>query len=308
MILTVSLNPAVDRTYYTQGLTPGHVNRLRDKVDLAGGKAINATKVLKQFGADVIATGFIGGQAGAFLENALDDLGVETDFLHIRQETRTNMNIIGEDGYVTELLEPGPRIAPFEKDQFLQAFSGLAKKAEYICMSGSLTEGLPEDYYASLIEVSRRMGAKVFLDTSGEALKRGIDAKPYLIKPNRRELEYVAGHRLRTESEVITSAYEFVKRGVERVVVSMGEKGLLQISKHKVIKAVPPRMKVVNTVGCGDCVVAALILSLWQGFGDEDAMRFAAGLSAANVATLENGVIPDEILEEVCAGVTLVTM
>ncbi|MCR5654599.1 MAG: 1-phosphofructokinase [Lachnospiraceae bacterium] len=308
MILTVSLNPAIDRTYHAQTLMMGQVNRLLSRVDIPGGKAINVTKVLKQFGANVRASGFLGGYPGEFIECALDEMGVETDFLHIRNETRVNMNIVGEDGYVTELLEPGPKIAPFERDQFVAGFSGLAKQAEYICMSGSLTEGLPEDYYAQLIEISNKCGSKVFLDTSGEPLKKGIEAKPYLIKPNRRELEYIVGHRLRTESELITASYEFIKQGVERVVVSMGDKGLLQITKNKVIKAVPPRVQAVNTVGCGDCVVAALVLSLKQDFADEDAMRFAAGLSAANATTLESGVIPEDKLDEICAKVALVSM
>ena len=131
---------------------------------------------------------------------------------------------------------------------------------------------------------------------------------PYCIKPNRRELEYAVGKKLSTEAEIIQAAYEYIKAGVVKVVVSMGDKGLLQITKTKVIKAVPPRIKKVNTVGCGDCVVAAMILGMLQGLNDEDTMKFAAGVSAANATTLESGMIPQDTMETLIQDVVIVTV
>ena len=175
-------------------------------------------------------------------------------------------------------------------------------------MSGSLTDGLPEDFYAKMIEMCHEAGVKVFLDTSGEALKKGIEKKPYCIKPNRKELEYIAGRKLSTEAEVIQAAYNLVRMGIEKVVVSMGEKGLLEVQKKKVIKAVPPRIKAVNTVGSGDSVVAALVLGMIQGLSDEDTMQLAAGISAANATTLESGMIPRDTMEELIKNVVIVTL
>ena len=308
MILTVSCNPAIDKTYNTSNVMIGQVNRMRDLVSIPGGKAVNVTKVLRQFDAHVTATGFIGGYTGEFIEEQLRDMGVNTSFTTIRGLTRSNMNIIGDDGYVTEILEPGPKILSFEREDFMDRFRELVKISEYVVLSGSLTEGLSEDFYAKLIKICNESGSKAFLDASGEPLKRGIEAVPYCIKPNRRELEYAVGKKLTTEAEIIQAAYEYVKNGVSKVVVSMGDKGLLQITKTKVIKAVPPHIKKVNTVGCGDCVVAAMILGMIQGLDDEDIMKFAAGVSAANATTLESGMIPQDKMDQIIEDVVVVTV
>lgn len=308
MILTVSCNPAIDKTYNTSNVMIGQINRMRDLVSIPGGKAVNVTKVLRQFDAHVTATGFVGGYTGDFIEEELRNMGVNTSFTAIRGLTRSNMNIIGDDGYVTEILEPGPKILSFEREDFMDRFRELVKISEYVVLSGSLTEGLPEDFYAKLIKICNEHGAKAFLDASGEPLKRGIEAVPYCIKPNRRELEYAVGKKLSTEAEIIQAAYEYIKAGVVKVVVSMGDKGLLQITKTKVIKAVPPRIKKVNTVGCGDCVVAAMILGMIQGLNDEDTMKFAAGVSAANATTLESGMIPQDTMETLIQDVVIVTV
>lgn len=308
MILTVSCNPAIDKTYNTSNVMIGQVNRMRDLVSIPGGKAVNVTKVLRQFDAHVTATGFIGGYTGEFIEEQLRDMGVNTSFTTIRGLTRSNMNIIGDDGYVTEILEPGPKILSFEREDFMDRFRELVKISEYVVLSGSLTEGLSEDFYAKLIKICNESGSKTFLDASGEPLKRGIEAVPYCIKPNRRELEYAVGKKLTTEAEIIQAAYEYVKNGISKVVVSMGDKGLLQITKTKVIKAVPPHIKKVNTVGCGDCVVAAMILGMIQGLDDEDIMKFAAGVSAANATTLESGMIPQDKMDQIIEDVVVVTV
>ena len=308
MILTVTCNPAVDKTYNTARVMIGQVNRMRDLISLPGGKGINVTKVLNQFGAQVTATGFLGGYTGEFIEDALQKMHVSTEFTKIRNTTRSNMNIIGDDGYVTEILEPGPHVATFEKDRFLDRFRELVPESDCVVLSGSLTEGLPDDFYAKLIAICQESGVKAFLDTSGEPLKKGIEQKPYCIKPNRRELEYIAGRKLSTEAEVIQAAYAYVKMGVTKVVVSMGDKGLMEIVGKKVIKAVPPRIKAVNTVGSGDCVVAAMVLGLVQGMGEEDTMQLAAGISAANATTLESGMIPRDTMEEIIKNVSIITM
>lgn len=308
MILTVTCNPAIDKTYNTARLMTGQVNRMRDLLNLPGGKGINVTKVLNQFGAEVTATGFLGGYTGEFIETALAKMNVAVEFTKIRNMTRTNMNIISDDGYITEILEPGPHIAAFEKDRFLDNFKKLAPKSQCVVMSGSLTDGLPDDFYARLISICNEAEVKVFLDTRGEALKLGAEEKPYCVKVDRKELEYMMGRKLSTEAEIIQAAYSYVKKGVVKVIVSMKEKGILEITKKKVIKAVPPRVKAVNTVGSGDSVVAAMVLGMLQGLSEEDTMQFAAGICAANATTLESGMIPRDTMEELVKNVAIVTM
>ncbi len=308
MILTITCNPAIDKTYNTTGIMVGQVNTMRDLIALPGGKGINVTKVLNQFGAPVTASGFLGGYTGEFIEEAMKKMEVVTEFIPIRNTTRSNMNIIGDDGYVTEILEPGPHVTKWERDLLLEKCRKLAPSCEAVVLSGSLTDGLEDDFYGVLIDICREAGSKVFLDTSGEPLKKGIAHKPYYIKPNRKELEYAVGRRLATEAEVIQAAYSFVKDGVSRVVVSLGAKGLLQITKTRVIKAVPPKIHAVNTVGSGDSVVAAMVLGLIQKMSDEDTMQLAAGISAANATTLESGMIPRDTMEEIIRDVAIVTM
>lgn len=308
MILTVNCNPAVDKTYNTTRLMTGQINRMRDFVILPGGKGINVTKILRQFGADVAAAGFLGGYTGEFIEDALNEMKVRTEFTKIRNLTRTNMNIIGDDGYVTEILEPGPRVAAFERDMFLDTFKKLAPQSRCVVLAGSLTEGLEPDFYGKLIQICNEAGVKSFLSAGGEALVKGAAEKPYCLKLNRRELEYMAGIKLSTEAEIIQAAYAYVKMGISKVVVSMKEKGILEIGKSKVIKAVAPRVKKVNTVGCGDSIVAAMVLGLVQNLGGEDTMQLAAGIAAANATTLESGMIPQDTMNELIKNVAIITM
>lgn len=308
MILTVNCNPAVDKTYNTTGLMTGQVNRMRDFVILPGGKGINVTKVLRQFGAEVAAVGFLGGYTGEFIEDALNEMKVRTEFTKIRNVTRTDMNIIGDDGFVTEILEPGPRVAAFERDMFMDSFKKLVPKSQCVVLTGSLTEGLEPEFYGKLIKICNEAGVKSFFSAGGEALLKGIEQKPYCLKLNRRQLEYAAGVKLSTEAEIIQAAYAYVKTGITKVVVSMKDKGLLEIGKSRVIKAVAPRVKKVNTVGCGDSIVAALVLGLVQNLTEEDTMQLAAGIAAANATTLESGMIPQDTMNELIKNVAIVTM
>ena len=308
MILTVNCNPAVDKTYNTTGLMTGQVNRMRDFIILPGGKGINVTNVLRQFGVEVAALGFLGGYTGEFIEDALSKMKVRTEFTKIRNLTRTNINIIGDDGFVTEILEPGPRIAAFERDLFLDKFKELAPKSECVVLTGSLTEGLEPDFYGKLIKICNDGGVKSFFSAGGDALLKGIEQKPYCLKLNRRQLEYIAGVKLSTEAEIIQAAYTYVKKGISKVVVSMKDKGLLEIGKSRVIKAVAPRVRNVNTVGCGDSIVAAMVLGLVQNLEEEDTVQLAAGIAAANATTLESGMIPQDTMNELIKNVSIVTM
>ena len=193
MITTVTLNPAIDKTITTSRLLPGQVNRGDSVKNIAGGKGINVTKVLRQYGSSVCALGFLGGYTGRFIEEYVEGLGAESAFTQIAGETRTSTNVLSMDGYVTEILEPGPVICEEEKERFLQTYTEKLAGSRFVVLSGSAPKGLPTDIYAQLIELAERQKLRTVLDTSGELLVQGVKAKPFLIKPNTRELEYLTG-------------------------------------------------------------------------------------------------------------------
>lgn len=285
MIVTVTLNPAVDKTGRAGRLIPGEVNRMREVISEAGGKGINVTKVLRQFHLPVAALGFLGGYSGRMIEEGMMKLGVECHFTRTKGDTRMNMNIVGDDGYVTELLEPGPVISEKELSNFRKEFEYCMEQCRLMVFSGSIPQGVPVDIYAQLIAACKKEGIRTVLDTSGEPLKEGVKAKPYLLKPNKKELEYLVGKRLASKDEVIEEAKRLVEEGISKVVVSMGEQGLLYVDGGQVIFEEAKKVKAVNTVGCGDSVVASLCMSEVSGETADIAMKKASALAAANAAT-----------------------
>ncbi len=303
MILTVTLNPAVDKTYTAGELITGHVNRMRSAMSLAGGKGVNVTKVLRQYEVPVCATGFLGGYAGDFIEDYLKGRQVDCRFIRVDGETRSNMNILADNGYVTEILEPGPEIGEEKLQQFLSQYEALLSDCEIVVLSGSAARGLPDDIYVTLIEKARMKGIKTMLDTSGESLRNALFAKPYLIKPN---LKYIAGHRLVNREAVVEAALEVHKSGIAHVIVSMGKKGLLSVSSGGYVYfAKAGTVRAVNTVGCGDCVVASFAMSVLKGDSKEEALRRAAAISAANASTLKSADVPLDVAQELYEGITV---
>ena len=216
------------------------------------------------------------------------------------------MNILADNGYVTEILEPGPEIGEEKLQQFLSQYEALLSDCEIVVLSGSAARGLPDDIYVTLIEKARMKGIKTMLDTSGESLRNALFAKPYLIKPNLKELEYIAGHRLVNREAVMEAALEVHKSGIAHVIVSMGKKGLLSVSSGGYVYfAKAGTVRAVNTVGCGDCVVASFAMSVLKGDSKEEALRRAAAISAANASTLKSADVPLDVAQELYEGITV---
>ncbi|HJC25551.1 MAG TPA: 1-phosphofructokinase [Candidatus Eisenbergiella merdavium] len=305
MILTVTLNPAVDKTCRTEELFCGRVNRMRSLTNIAGGKGINVSRILRQYGCEVTATGFLGGFPGQWIEKELLKTGMRCEFVKIGQETRSSMNIVADNGYVTEILEPGPQITEQEMEEFLERYDRLLPDCSIVVLSGSAPRGVPEGIYAELIRRARARGKETVLDTSGELLRKGIEAAPTLIKPNRREMEYVIGHRLNGRDGLLEAAAFLRRNGVHLAAVSMGNRGLLMAGEEGLFYARPPRVKALNTVGCGDCVVASMVMSRLAGLGEEEMLRRAVALSAASASCLESGSVPGELAESLYDEVTV---
>ena len=294
MFLTVTLNPAVDRNCEIGALRLGEVNRLKSSRSVAGGKGINVAKILRQFHMPVAAVGFLGGPGGRLIEDACRRLGVEHYFTKIKGETRTSVNVLARDGSVTEILEPGPGISGKELEAFRKQFSGCLELCRMVVLSGSIPEGVPMDIYAQLIEECHMAGRKVCLDASGELLRQGILAGPDMVKPNRRELEHLAGKPLSGMEEIRAQARKLLDQGVGKVVVSLGTEGLLYLDREQELYQEARKVRAVNTVGCGDTVVASLCMSETAGEEADMALRKAAALAAANASTGENGTVSME--------------
>lgn len=293
-ILTVTLNPAVDKTYTTQSLVTGHVNRMRTALNIAGGKGVNVTKILRQYGCDVAATGFLGGHTGHFIEEELKRRGAECRFVHVSAETRCNMNIVADDGYVTEILEPGPQISEKEQALLIEQFDALLAECGLVVISGSVAGGVADDIYGRLIMMAKDKKVPVYLDSSGESMRKGLTAKPHFIKPNWKELEYLVGHRIVDREGIIEAACHLREKGIARVVVSMGSRGLISVTGRGVLYARAEGIEAVNTVGSGDSVVASYAMSAVFGEPEEKAILRACAISAANVTTVESACIPME--------------
>lgn len=284
MIITVTLNPAVDKTLTAQGLIPGRVNRMKQVSNIAGGKGINVAKILLSYGYDTAVLGLIGGYPGAFIENHMREIKACTAFTKISGETRVSTNIIGDDGFITEILEPGPEISKTETDRFLADYKIWLEESELIVLSGSAPRGVAPDIYARLISIAKKQNKKVILDTSGELLANGVKEKPFMIKPNINELEYLVRHPVKGIEAAAEILRSLVHGGIGHILLSLGRHGLLyaKSGEAKVLYAKPPAIKVKNTIGCGDSVVASFCMSHLKGDDMPETLRLAAAISASS--------------------------
>lgn len=298
MILTVTLNAAIDKRYVVEEFKVGEVNRVKECAYVPGGKGLNVSKPAAVAGAEVVATGFVGGHAGKYIEASLKDYHVNSAFYHLEAESRSCINIWDEKNCVqTEFLEPGFTVSEEEFLGFLEKFKELVKKADVVAMSGSVPKGLDGTAYQKLVKVVKDAGKKVILDTSGKLLEMGIEACPTMIKPNIDEIRMLTGKDCNEIDEIIEAAKEIHARGVEVVAVSLGADGSLAVSDEGVFRAIVPRIDAVNTVGCGDSMIAGFALGFAEGLSIEETLRKASAISAAAALREETGYFVMEDME-----------
>lgn len=290
MILTVTLNAAIDKRYVVEEFKVGEVNRVKECAYVPGGKGLNVSKPAAVAGAEVVATGFVGGHAGNYIEASLKDYHVKSAFYHLESESRSCINIWDEKNCVqTEFLEPGFTVTESEFQGFVEEFKELVKKADVVAMSGSVPKGLDGTAYQKLVKVVKDAGKKVILDTSGKLLEMGIEACPTMIKPNIDEIRMLTGKECNEIGEIVEATKEIHARGVEVVAVSLGADGSLAVSDEGVFRAIVPRIDAVNTVGCGDSMIAGFALGFAEGLGIEETLRKASAISAAAALREETG-------------------
>nr|NLN41077.1 1-phosphofructokinase [Clostridiales bacterium] len=299
MILTVTLNPAVDKVYQVESFAIGQVFRPKDMWATAGGKGLNVSRVATILGEKARATGFLGGSNGDFIRRELKKQGIEDAFVQISGDTRICIAINDPvSDTSTEVLEPGPIITAKEQDRFLQNFRLVAKEADIVTISGSLPKGVPADFYGKLIEISQALGKRVLLDTSGEPLLRSLEFTPFMIKPNETELEAIADKKIRTEQDILDTAIKIHQMGIQLVCVTLGGKGCIAVSKEGAFRLIAPSIETVSTVGSGDSFLAGCAVALVQGQPMEIVLKTAMACGMANTQFAKTGYVSRELVDK----------
>lgn len=291
MILTVSLNPSLDRRYNIKDFQLGESFTAADVQYTVGGSSLNAMKVMAAFNVPVKVTGFLGGRNGDYIREKLNLMGIKHDFIPIKGETRCSTAIISENGRLTEISEMGPSISGEEILAFYELYREIIQEVDIVCACGDLPHGLPAETYANLIIMANEAGKKFFLDASGEALKLGADAKPFFIKPNKRELEDIMGCRIQSEMELIQAGKYLAENDIEIVVISLGEEGCIAFYSNYIYRIRVPKIEAVNPTGSGDALVGGFIASLYRDYDFEFALRVAAACGTANALEVESGKV-----------------
>lgn len=288
MITTVTLNAAVDKAYQIEKMEPHTVMRVRECVATAGGKGLNVAHVVAALGYPVSATGFLGGFNGQYVRSLIQGTGITDDFFSVSGETRTCVNVLDDGGGSTEYLEPGLQVNQTDIEAFSAHYRKAIQKSTVVTLSGSMPRGCPPDYYKSLIEIAKKSGKQVVLDSSGEALRLGVEALPDLIKPNSDEISALMDGQTGPDA-AIKAAMALHQKGIAYVALSQGEKGAVMVCAKGILRAQAPKINAVNTVGCGDAMLGALAVALKQNMQPEEMLAFAVEVSAASAMNAKTG-------------------
>ncbi|MEV0932001.1 1-phosphofructokinase family hexose kinase [Streptomyces phaeochromogenes] len=302
MILTVTLNTALDITYRVRGLRPHTSHRVTEVIERPGGKGLNVARVLAALGHEVTVTGFVGGATGrAVQEQLTHTAGVVDALVPVAGPTRRTIAVADTaTGDTTQLNEPGPSVTPAEWSAFQEAYEVLLRSASAVALCGSLPPGVPVGAYAQLVRTARALAVPVLLDTSGEPLRRGLAARPDIVKPNADELAELTGSH--DPSQATRDAR---RRGAHSVVASLGAEGLLARTPDGDWRAAPPRAVRGNPTGAGDSVVAGLLSGLVERLPWPERLARAVALSAASVLAPVAGEFDRSAYEELVNHVTV---
>jgi tagatose 6-phosphate kinase len=302
VILTVTLNTALDITYRVPSLRPHTSHRVSEVTERPGGKGVNVARVLAALGHRVTVTGFAGGATGREVHERLTATpGIADALVPVTGTTRRTVAVVDErTGDTTQLNEPGPHITPAEWSAFQDVYADLLPTVSAVALCGSLPPGVPVGAYAGLVRAARAANVPVLLDTAGEALRRGIAARPDLIKPNADELAELTGAH-----EPLRAAQDARRRGARAVVASLGADGLLAYTSEGLWRATPPAPVRGNPTGAGDSAVAGLLSGLVEQLPWPDRLARAVALSTATVLAPAAGEFDRAAYEDVLARVAV---
>ena len=286
MIVTVTLNPAVDQTLALERLTLGDTNRVRESRIDPGGKGINVSRVLRELGRESLATGFAPGSLGRFVEHSLLELGILCDFVHTRGQTRTNLTVVDEAEHETTLLSyRGPEMDPRHVQTLETRLRRYISAGDWLVVAGSIPPPLDPWVYARLIELGRQRGARTVLDADADALVAGLSARPEIVKLNHHEAERLLGTALESDQALVEAADAMRDAGAETAVVTAGARGAVAISEEGAWRSWSPPADVISSVGAGDALLGGLLYSLEEGGSLEEGLRWGTAAGAAACLT-----------------------
>lgn len=297
--VTITLNPALDLTGSVEALKVGSVSLVKQSNLHAAGKGVNVAKVLSDLGADVTVTGFLGKDNPELFHQLFAEIDVKDEFIEVEGSTRINVKLVESNGEVSDINFPGVQVTAEDIARFEDTLFRLAETHDYFVLAGSLPGGVTPELCAAWIEKLHQLGKKVLFDSSKAALSAGIDAHPWLIKPNDEELSDFVGQHLETPEQCQQAAQSLADKGIENIVVSMGANGVMWLNQGEWLRAQPPRMNVISTVGAGDTLVAGLCWGHMQVMPKNELLRFATALSALAVSQVGVGLTSQEELENI---------
>ena len=292
MILTVTLNAAVDRTLVVPSLSLGHRHRAPESVTLAGGKGINVARGLRTLGVPVLATGFAGGRNGDAIRDGLSEAAIPFDLVEIEGYSRTSTAIIDPmAGTQTEINEYGPEVSPAEVREFSRRLEHLMEYATAVVFAGSLPPNLDESFFVGLVQRSRERGLYTVVDSTPSVLQAVLKANPSLVSPNQHEAESVVGFDFIEEGDFPRGLSRLVELGASGACITSPSGHSYLTTEDGIVSARAPRVEALSTIGSGDAYLAGLLAGLLhRSLAPADAVRLAAGCAGANAETLGAGL------------------
>jgi 1-phosphofructokinase family hexose kinase len=300
MIITVTLNAALDKTLEVPNFTPGRRHRTVDQTTMPGGKGVNIARAIKRLGQPVIATGLAGGATGTRIVEALNDESILNDFVRIYDESRTNTAVLDPTtGLHTEINERGPAVSAQEMELFREKLLYLAQGASICVFAGSLPRGVDNDVYQSLIRDVRRVGAATIIDSDGEPLRMSMRAEPDLVSPNELEAEELAGHEFNDDDDRAHAVREMTRMGAREAIMTVSDGCFAQITEegaNTMYRARVDEQEARSTIGSGDAFLAGYVAARYGGRSGSDCLRFAVACGAESTQHFGAGVVdPDKV-------------
>ncbi len=285
-ILTLTVNPAVDRIVTVDRLVFEDRAYIESSVEAAGGRGINASRILNRFGCKTIAITTSGKEVGRIFEEKLQQDSFAKEIVRIRNNIRINLTISDRQGLSVKLNERGPAMSKPELDRIIKAVEKLLPESSWLMLCGSLPPGVDEHLYTKLIELATKNKVNTMLDTDGDALLYGLEARPTVVKPNQSEAERLLNTALITRSQLIDAVGRIKSLGPQSVVLSLGSRGVIAAtSTEGILEVIPPQVQALCPIGAGDAMSAAIVWALERGSGFGDALRWgvAAGTASAKL-------------------------
>ncbi|MEG5264685.1 1-phosphofructokinase [Pseudomonas sp. JDS28PS106] len=304
-ILTLTLNPALDLTVQLDRLETGEVNRSQAMLTHAAGKGINVAQVLADLGHDLTVSGFLGADNQQSFTRLFERRGFVDAFIRVPGETRSNIKLAEADGRITDVNGPGPVVSEEAQQALFERIESIAAAFDLVVVAGSLPRGVAPEWLHKLLVKLKALGLKVALDTSGLALRAGLAAGPWLIKPNTDELAEALGASVSSLTAQAEAATRLRAEGIEHVVISQGADGVHWFSSGIALHGLPPRVSVASTVGAGDSLLAGMIHGLLSGHELHQTLRTATAIAAMAVTQIGFGITDAEQLQRLESGVTV---